>query len=99
VLTEVGTDADRTDTLRTIIRRGLSDDVGAVREAAAVAIATLSPDDRPDLASEVGQLRGVLATRELPPAVRVDIVDVVSQYDAPVRPLDHSPDADVPSHR
>jgi hypothetical protein len=98
VLTEVGTDADLTDTLRTIIRRGLSDDVSAVREAAAVVIVALSPDDRPDLASAVGRLRELLATRDLPPAVRVDIADVVSQYDAPIQPLsDHTTDAELPS--
>jgi hypothetical protein len=98
VLTEIGTDADRTDTLRTIIRRGLSDEVGTVREAAAVAIAALTPDDRPDLTSDVGRLREVLATRDLPPAVRVGIADVVSQYDTPIQPLsDHAIDAELPS--
>jgi hypothetical protein len=98
VLTEVGTEGDRTDTLRTIIRRGLLDEVGTVRDAAATVIAALSPDDRPDLTSAVGRLREVLATRDLPPTVRVDIADVVSQYDTPIQPLsEHTTDVEVPS--
>jgi hypothetical protein len=87
VLADVGARADRTETLQTIVRRGLSDDSDTVRESAAVAIASLSADIRPDLAGDVRRLQEVLAARELPAAVRIELIQIVSQYDVPVRPL------------
>jgi hypothetical protein len=88
VLTEARNhlDSEHLERLHRLLGRGLVDEAEEVRYAAVRTVAAVHRDDGPlSLDGRVDELRRLLGTMEFSPADKVELVEIVSREDEPVR--------------